>query len=102
MRQVEYVEALTPEEFAEEYNQIASKINQIGEIVDHYIISATSAHIFYEFQDEEEPEEEKPVIYCADCDNYDWGKGCPYREGRVDRLDLACEMFNVKVGEVLS
>lgn len=36
--------------------------------------------------------------YCCECENYRWGNGCPYREGRVKLMDPACEMFDVKIG----
>ena len=36
--------------------------------------------------------------YCCECQNYKWGIGCPYREGRVKLMDQACEMFDVKIG----
>ena len=35
--------------------------------------------------------------YCCECDNYNWGKNCPYRKGRVARMDPACDMFNVTI-----
>lgn len=35
--------------------------------------------------------------YCADCDNYDWGKGCPYRKGRIMPTDPCCDMLNVTI-----
>lgn len=33
--------------------------------------------------------------YCCECDNYDWGRGCPYREGHIRLKDPACSMFNI-------
>jgi len=35
--------------------------------------------------------------YCCDCDNYDWGKGCPYRKGRIMPTDPCCDMLNVTI-----
>lgn len=32
---------------------------------------------------------------CCECDNYDWGKGCPYRDGHIRQMDSACKMFNI-------
>ena len=32
---------------------------------------------------------------CCDCDNYDWGRGCPYRDGPIRPLDASCKMFNL-------
>ena len=37
--------------------------------------------------------------YCCECDNYNWGKNCPYRKGRVARMDPACDMFNVTISK---
>lgn len=33
--------------------------------------------------------------YCCECDNYSWGRGCPYRDGRVELKDSTCPMFNI-------
>lgn len=33
--------------------------------------------------------------HCCECDNYDWGRGCPYRSGHVRQMDPACKMFNI-------
>ena len=35
---------------------------------------------------------------CCECENYDWGRGCPYRHGHVQVMDDACSMFNVTIG----
>lgn len=32
---------------------------------------------------------------CCECDNYVWGRCCPYREGHVRLMDPACAMFNI-------
>ena len=54
MRDIEFVSGNTPEEFAGKYRSTCRKIAQIGTVVDHYIISPTQAHIFYEFEEAEE------------------------------------------------
>lgn len=36
--------------------------------------------------------------YCCECENYNWGIGCQYRDGHVRILDEACEMFNLRIG----
>lgn len=33
--------------------------------------------------------------HCCECDNYNWAKGCPYRDGVVRLMAPACKMFNV-------
>ena len=33
--------------------------------------------------------------HCCECDNYSWGRGCPYRRGHIQLNDPACGMFNV-------
>lgn len=101
MRQVEYVEGITPEEFSVNYNATCQKISRLGTVVDHHIISATKAHIFYEFTDAEEEDKEE-IRYCCECENYDWGRGCPYREGHIKLMDHSCEYFNIHPEEVQS
>lgn len=32
---------------------------------------------------------------CCECDNYNWGIGCPFRDGHIKLMDNACEMFNI-------
>lgn len=36
-----------------------------------------------------------PGRYCAECDNYDYGRSCPFRDGHVKPADEACTMFNL-------
>ena len=33
--------------------------------------------------------------YCCECDNYEWGRKCPYRRGHIKLMDKACCMFNI-------
>lgn len=33
--------------------------------------------------------------HCCECENYDWGRGCPYRRGHIRIMDPACSMFNI-------
>lgn len=35
--------------------------------------------------------------HCCECDNYDWGRGCPYRDGHIRIMDPACNMFNIVI-----
>lgn len=93
MRQCEFVKATNPESFVTKYNSMCRKISKIGKVVDQTPVSEFSMFIFYEMGDEEE---EKPRR-CCECINYEWGKGCPYREGHVRIMDVACEMFNITI-----
>lgn len=100
MRQMEYIKAHTPEEFATEYNKTCRKISTLGKVVEQFVISSTQMHIFYEMADE--PIERTSQRFCCECINYEWGRSCPYREGRVDIKDHACEYFNMEISEVQS
>ena len=33
---------------------------------------------------------------CCECGNYDWGKGCPYRDERVTLMMPACSRFTIE------
>lgn len=96
MRQMKVIEGRTPEEFAKNYNEFCSH-HRI--IISQELFSANLAYVFYEieehFYEEEKPKECK--LYCADCVNYEWGKGCPFKADRVLPLDLACEFYNQEV-----
>lgn len=48
----------------------------------------------------EEPEEAWADRSCCECSIYDWGKGCPYREGHVTLMMPACSHFTVEYQEV--
>lgn len=97
MRQCECVKADTPSEFAHEYNVLSRKISRIGKVIREKDISDTEVLVFYEIPDEEEPKKKTPEAkrYCCECDNYNWGKGCPYSEGHVRLMDNACGHFTV-------
>lgn len=91
MKQIVLVKGDTPEQFVDAFNEVCSNLK----FVDSYeLITPTVAYVFYEI---EEPEEEKPKYVCADCDNYDWGKGCDFCEGVIRPLHPSCEYFNVEV-----
>lgn len=95
MRDIEFINAKTPEEFAVKYRSTCRKIAQIGTVVDQYMISPTQAHIFYEF---EEPDEEVNA-YCCDCHHYEWGKRCTLTGCRAGLKDPACQFFNIPIEE---
>lgn len=33
--------------------------------------------------------------FCAECENLNWGRGCPFADGHVDHKNHACSMFNI-------
>ena len=35
---------------------------------------------------------------CAECGNYDWGRGCPYKEGHITLKMDACHHFTIEIG----
>lgn len=43
------------------------------------------------------PEDHAKERYCCECENYNWGKNCPYRNGRIALKDNACDMFNILI-----
>ena len=103
-RDIEYIQARSPQDFAEEYRKICRKIDLIGEVVDHYIISPVEAHIFYELTSEPGPKkEEKNVRHCCECPVFDWHRRCPYKKGQVvNHMDIACDYFGIFPEEVQS
>ena len=36
--------------------------------------------------------------FCCECRNYNWSKGCHYRDGMVRQMDKACPLFDVILG----
>lgn len=36
--------------------------------------------------------------YCCECNNYNWGIGCPYRSGAIRPMDPACSLLNIHIG----
>lgn len=62
-------------------------------------LTHTSA-IIYHNEIPEEPKEAWETRKCCECGIYDWGVGCPYREGRVTLMMPACKHFTVEYQEV--
>lgn len=92
-RDIEHILAQSPQDFAEEYRKVCRKIDQIGEVIDHYIISSVEAHIFYRLDSEPEPKEIRR--HCCECENFVWSRRCPYKAGVVNHMDFAYDYFNV-------
>ena len=64
-------------------------------------LSESEAVVFHDAIMEEEAAEEEPwrERYCCECGEYDWGRGCPYRSGRVTLMMDACHHFTVDIRE---
>lgn len=90
MKQIKLVQGANYSDFVDKFNEACSHL----EFVDSYeMITPTVAYIFYEI------EQPKPEAVCADCNNYDWGKGCDFCEGIIRPLHPSCEYFNVEVNK---
>lgn len=61
-------------------------------------LSDTSA-IVYSDDIPEEPLEAWETRACCECAEYDWGRGCPYRDGHITLMMPACKHFSVEVKE---
>ena len=124
MKQVKAVQANTLAEFADAMNEAYCELSRFL-IEQTEKISDLSALIYYDIPDELIPQEpdlgpepdydiEFPDCnsgndtvtirikvgktdgrHCCECDNYRWGRGCPYRDGHIRMMDQACKMFNI-------
>lgn len=123
MKQVRPVQGRTLAEFAEAMNEAYAELSRFT-IERTENISPLEALIYYDIPDElmdPEPDgsetdydieladkgrcTESVTIrlrvrppehrHCCECDNYDWGRGCPYRSEHIKLMDDACSMFNV-------
>ena len=52
--------------------------------------------IVYNDEIPEEPSEPWRGRYCCECVIYEWGRGCPHREGRVSLKMPACSKFTIE------
>jgi hypothetical protein len=125
MKQVRAVVASDVVKFAIAMNEVLAELSRFEiERIEH--VSALEALIYYDIPDEviqkqlpadgpavdydiELDEEMSDSIlirinvgrsdgrWCCECDNYRWGRGCPYRDGMVRQMDKACSMFNVVI-----
>lgn len=93
MRDIEYVEATNPSDFAIEFRKVCTKIDKIGKVIDHYFIGPSAAHIVYEFDSEPETKEKR---YCCECSHFEWVRKCPKKTGIVNHMDFACECFTTE------
>lgn len=63
-------------------------------------LSEREAIVFHDAIMEEEAEKEPwSDRYCCECGHYEWGRGCPYKEGRITLKMDACHHFTVEIRE---
>lgn len=118
MKKVRPVEGKTLTEFADAYEEAQSELSR-ATILYEKEVSPLQMLIYYEDPEtiEDAPETDYQIQfdskgkvitvsilvgdyenrYCAECDNLEWGRGCPYRSGHVKPMDHACPMFNVMI-----
>lgn len=126
MKQVAVIEENSLIDYANSYNELMNELSRT-EVEKVENVSPTSALVYYDTPDEveksieaafdpdyrveipseRETEYEAIVIevrvpkengrVCAECENYIWGKSCPYHEGHVRHMDSACPMFNLNI-----
>ena len=84
----------------------ASLIKAIGNEVDNYegfnpqiaIVDDHTAVIYHDEITEEIPDEPWADRYCCECGHYEWGRGCPYKEGHITLKMNACHNFTIEIG----
>ena len=118
MKKVKPVEGRTLTEFADAYEEAQSELSR-ATILYEKEVSPLQMLIYYEDPEtiEDAPEADYQIQfdsegkfitvsilvgdyedrYCAECDNLEWSRGCPYRSGHVKPMDRACPMFNVTI-----
>lgn len=127
MKQVANPKGSTVAEFVEAYNEVCAELSRatiervqyVSErealifYEDPEIQEPTTEYEFHGFDhcvDIADPEEkgaevlsiritvpDPGVRFCCECENYDWGRGCPYRSGHVKLMDPCCRMFNINI-----
>ena len=91
---------------SENYTELLKAVKDELAILDGFspkveFLTHTSAIIYINEIPAEEPEPEPwRERKCCECDNYEWGSGCPYRNGHVTIMMPACEHFYIEYGEV--
>lgn len=62
-------------------------------------LNEREAIVYHDEIIEDVPPAEWEGRYCCECTEYDWGKGCPYREGHITLKMDACEHFTIEIKE---
>lgn len=126
MKQVRPVTGANLNEFAEAMNEAYCELSRFTIEKTEHVPGTLDAIIFYDIPDEPEPVQARGFCdadydievdgveaanvvrinlavgdnsdrHCCECDNYNWGHGCPYRDRHVQIMDRACPMFNVTI-----
>lgn len=127
MRQVAIVEGTSLQEYTQSYNETLAELSRFTILKEEQVDSLTSLIYYetpdaveqvcraiegepepdYRLEFEEDPGTKQtirielrisaPDRHCCECSNYDWGKGCQYKNGHIKLMDNACPMFNVTI-----
>ena len=84
----------------------ASLIKAISNEVDNYegfnpqiaIVDDHNAIIYHEEIPEGNADDPWTDRYCCECGHSEWGRGCPYKDGRITLKMDACHNFTIELG----
>ena len=89
---------ITAEGFDELLNAVRSEVkNYEGFQTDTAYIDQTKAIVYHREIPDELYDEPWADRKCCECGNYDWGRGCPFKEGRVALMMNACHHFTIEL-----
>lgn len=89
---------ITAESYAELLKAIKNEVaNYEGFQPSMTIVDEKKAIVYHNEIPNEIPEEPWASRYCCECGEYDWGRGCPFKEGRVTLMMNACHHFTVEL-----
>lgn len=89
---------ITADSYAELLKAIKNEIaNYEGFQPSMTIVDEKRAIVYHNDIPNDIPEEPWSGRYCCECGEYDWGRGCPFREGRVTLKMNACHHFTVEM-----
>ena len=85
---------------ADSFNELVKSVENELKVHEGYNPSSSFVDdknaIVYFGEIPDEPEEPWSDRFCCECAEYDWGRGCPFREGRVTIMMNACHHFTVE------
>ena len=88
---------ITAESYAELLKAINNEVmNYEGFQPSMTIVDEKRAIVYHGEIPEEKPEPWSDR-YCCECGEYEWGRGCPYREGHVTLKMNACHHFTIEL-----
>lgn len=102
MVKVRNIEAqlITADSYTELLRAVKDELEEQKVFDPHVEFLTHTSAIIYRNEIPEEIEEAWTNRNCCECGNYDWGKGCPFREGHVTLMMPACKHFTIEVQEV--